>query len=236
MADGRADFASPFYPYFKTVSGANTLKGAELIPYKLLMYLLDLPDEHGYTPPDDNEYPRCRLAKYLYYDDANPLAQPLPTPEQKKSLLFDPRRPDINTDAAKAAHPKGYRLFMQRAIGQSQLEAQTLIKCYIGRLYEARKFITTIGLNIEVWTNVNLETNTKTTAYDRSFDIEQCLHEALDGVNIDGMGTISFARADHTYNGSEILYDSVTNLGRLINLSLDWAEGGGDNINSYTIY
>lgn len=229
----RVSFSSPYYPYEKVISGAVTLKGAEYIPNKLLYYLLDLPDSFGYVPVDDNERPRVRLAKYIYYDDDRPLDNPLPSPKEKLSILFDPQRPDINTDEDKLLHPKGYRLFMQRMIGQSQLEAQTLLKCYIGRIFEAYKFETIIGLNFEVWTNVNLETNTKTAAYDRSFAIEQCLHEALDGVNIAGIGTISFARYDHSYNGSEVLYDSTTGLGRLINCSLTWEEGGKDVITDY---
>lgn len=236
MANDIVDPRSPWYPYKKVITGANTMRGAELIPYKLLMYLLDLPDAYGYMPPDDNDYPRCRLAKYLWYDEQDPLSKPLPTPEQKRSLLFDPYVPDINTAEDKERHPKGYRLFMQRIIGQSQLDAQTLLKCYIGRLYEARKFETTIGITFEVWVNVNLEANTKTTAYDRSFAIEQCLHEALDGVNMSGIGTISFARQDHVYNGSDPLWDEVTNFGRTVNFSILWAEGGGDKIRPYPIH
>mgnify|MGYP003300989585 CR=1 FL=1 len=68
-------FDSPFYPYEK-VQDFNTLKGAEEIPYKILMYLLDLPDRHGYEPVDDNSRARVRLIKYLYYDEPNPLARP----------------------------------------------------------------------------------------------------------------------------------------------------------------
>lgn len=233
MPNSLPDFTSPYYPYKKVLSGANTLKGAENIPYKLLMYLLDLPDENGYTPPDNNDYPRARLARYVWYDTPLPLNEALPTPEQKKSLLFDPINPVINSNALKEAHPKGYRLFWQRIIGQSQLKAETVLKCYVGRIYEARKFETTIGITFEIYCNVNLETNTKTIAYQRSFDIEQCLHEALDGVNISGVGTISFARPDHTYNGSEVLYDESTGIGRIINCSLLWEEGGGDTIKTF---
>ncbi len=233
MANNQVDFSSPYYPYKKVISGANTLKGAELIPYKLLMYLMDMPDAYGYTPPDNNEYPRCRLMKYIWYDDPNPLAKALPTPEQKRSMLFDPQNPDINTDEDKAKHPQGYRLFWQRMVGQSQLDAQIVLKCYMGRIFEARKFETTIGVTFEIWVNTNLETNTKTVAYQRSFDIEQCLHEALDGVNIAGVGTVSFARPDHVYNGSEILWDEYTSVGRTVNFSLVWSEGSDETIKSY---
>lgn len=230
----KADFNSPYYPYQKVIQ-SNTLNGAEKIPYKILTYLLDLPDAAGYQPVDDNERPRVRLLKYLYHDQPNPLSMPLPTPEQKLSLLFDPEHPDINTDEEKRKHPKGYRLYWQRMVGQSQLDAQTVLKCYIGRVFEAKKFETTIGVTFEIWCNVNLETNTKTLAYQRSFDIEQCLHEALDGVNMAGIGTISFARQDHVYNGSEALWDEVTALGRNVHCSISWAEGGGGTVSPYCI-
>ena len=105
MADYR-DFASPYYPYKKVITGANTLKGAEQIPYKLLIYLLDLPDAEGYYPADDNDRPRVRLAKYLWYEDQFPLTQRLPTPEQKRSMLFDPSHPVIDSDEEKEALEK----------------------------------------------------------------------------------------------------------------------------------
>lgn len=234
MAVEPVDFRSKFYPYRKVITGANELRGVEYLPHKLMSYLLDMPDALGYIPPDDNDYPRCRLAKYIWYDEANPLSKPLPTAAEKRSMLFDPTRPDINTDELKAIHPKGYRYLWQRMVGQSDLDANITLKCYISRLFEARKFETTIGITFEIWVNVNLETNTRTSAYQRSLDIEQCLHEALDGVNIDGVGTISFARAENTYNGSEYLWDSTTSVGRLVNCSMLWAEGGREDILPYT--
>lgn len=223
------DFNNPFYPFHKVIA-SNTLNGAEQIPYKILLYLLDLPDAAGYQPVDDNARARVRLAKYLWYDGANPLSNTLPTPAEKRSMLFDPNNPDINTDEEKAKHPKGYRLYTQRVIGQSGIEAKSILKLYVGKIFEARKFVTTIGMCAEVWTNVNLEANTKTLAYDRTFDMEQCLHEALDGVDIAGVGTISFARQDHVSNGSDFIYDEGQNVGRSVNFSLNWSEGGGGTI------
>lgn len=224
---------NPFYPYKKDIA-ANSLRGAELIPYKMLTYLLDLPDARGHIPFESIENPRARLIRYLYYDTPNPLAQPLPTPEQKLSLLFDADHPDINTDELKQKHPKGYRLFAQRIIGQSGLNADTIIKCYIRNLFETKPFMTIIGVTFEVWCNVNLITNTRTTAYDRCFAIEQCIHEALNGVNMAGIGTVTFNRGENVYNGSEEVYDSSLNAGRIITCSVVWSEGGGDTVHSYS--
>lgn len=226
-------FSSPYYPYKKTLPGALTLNGTEKIPYKLLMYLLDLPDAYGYTPADDNTRPRVRLAKYLWYDEPKPLSKSLPTPTQKRSILFDPDFPDINTDELKAKHPKGYRLQWQKVRGQSQTESETLIKCYISKIFERKKFVATIGITFEIWCNVNLETNTRTDAYNRAFSIEQCLHEALDGVNIDGIGTVSFAQGDHAYNGSEGASDEYSNVARIVHCSITWAESGGTITTQY---
>lgn len=217
-------FNSPTYPYERVQIGYNRFKGAEYIPYKLLMYLLDLPDKHGYEPVDDNNRPRVRLAKYLWYDGARPLSQALPTPAQKLSLLFDGEEPVLETDEQKANHPKGYRLFWQVFWGQSQTEAKTLLKCYLGRVLPVDENIAKIGIVFEILSNVNLESNTRTDAYERSYAIEQCIVEALAGVNIAGIGVVDFSRMSHTDNGSRPIADSGTVVGRELHMSLTWAE------------
>lgn len=233
MAEQQVPFDSPYYPFKKVLTGANTLKGAELIPYKILRYLMDLPDAAGYTPQDNNEFPRCRLKKYLWYDTPNPLAEPLPTAQDVRSMLYDPDEPDINSDEMKEKHPQGYRLFAQRMVNASALEAKTMLKVYPGRILDTNDFRTVIGMQAEIWCNTNLITNTRTTAYDRTFDIEQCLREALSGVDIAGVGTIRFSRQDSSYNGSEILYTDSAMCGRMVYFSTAWSEGGGETIKTY---
>lgn len=225
-------FASPYYPYKKIVE-SNTLRGAELIPYKILTYLMDLPDSNGYVPQDNNDYPRCRLKKYLWYDEANPLSKTMPTASQVRSLLFNADEPDINTDEQKEKHPKGYRLFAQRNIAQSAIEAKTMIKIYPGRILDDTDFRSVIGMQAEIWSAYTLVSNTKTTAYDRTFDIEQCMREAMAGVDIEGVGTVRFSRQASSYNGSEILYTDSGFTGRMLYFSVSWAEGGGDVIKTY---
>lgn len=232
VANPIPDFTSPTYPYTRVIS-SNQLKGAELIPYKILNYLIDMPDANGYVPTDSNDYPRTRLKKYLWHDDANPLSKPMPTAAQVRSLLFNADEPDINTDEQKAKHPKGYRLFAQRVVGQSLLDAKTLIKVYPGRILDDTDFRTVIGMQMEIWCNVNLVTNTRTTSYDRTFDIEQCVREALAGVDIDGVGTVRFSRQGGSYNGSEILYTESSEVGRMLYFSVSWAEGGDEKITTY---
>lgn len=223
---------NPYYP-FKRIISSNTLKGAELIPYKILNYLMDLPDAFGHVPFQSNENPRARLMRYLWHDTPNPLAQPLPTPEQKRSLLFDPDEPDINSDEMKAKHPKGYRLFAQRMVAQSVLDAKTILKVYPGRILDTDDFRTIIGMQAEIWCNTTNLTNTRTTAYDRCFNIEQCLREALAGVDIAGVGTMRFSRQDSSYNGSEVLFTDSEISGRMLYFSTAWSEGGGEKIKTY---
>ena len=233
MAIEPVSFSSPYYPYRKVIQGSNTLRGAEIIPYKILMYLLDLSNAVGYTPVDDNERPRVRLVKYLWYDTPNPLAQPLPTEKEKLSMLYDPDNPDINTDEEKERHPKGYRIFAQRMINSSGIDAKTMLKIYPGRVLDDDDFRTVIGFQAEIWCNVNFITNTRTSAYDRTWDIEQCLREALAGVDIAGVGTIRFSRQASSYNGSEILYTDGPLSGRMLYFSTNWSEGGGEKIRAF---
>ena len=88
---------SPYYPYEKVQTGYLTMQGTEEIPYQIIQYLLDLPDATGYAPTNDNTRPRVRLAKYLWYDGPRPLSHPLPTAQEKLSLLFDGDNPVLNT-------------------------------------------------------------------------------------------------------------------------------------------
>ena len=230
----RPPFDSPTYPYFRVVQG-NTLRGAELIPYKILTYLMDLPDANGYTPPTSNDYPRVRLLRYLWNDGARPLDGPLPTPQERLSMLFNGDNPDINTDEEKRLHPKGYRLYPQRNISQSLIEAKTLIKIYPGRIIDDSDFRTVIGLQAEIWTDNTLEANTHTTSLSRTFAMEQCFREALENVDIAGVGTVKFTRVYGGFNGSEHLYADAGWDARLIYMSVTWSEGGGGTINTHNI-
>lgn len=230
-----AETENAFYPYKKIIA-ANTIKGAELIPQKILLYLLDLPDAKGHVPFQSNDNPRARLMRYLWNDGPRPLEGPLPTPEQKLSMLFDADHPDINTDEYKAKHPKGYRIFAQRNIGQSVLYAKTMLKVYVGRVLDPTDFRTVIGLQAEIWSNVNFIANTRTSAYDRVFDIEQCLREALAGVDIAGVGCCRFSRQESSFNGSEVLYTDADMVGRMVYFSTSWSEGGGGVVSGGATY
>ena len=114
-----SDSENRFYPYNKVYEGYIDLSKTTDMPKMIADYLLDMPRGNGYNPPDDNTYPRCRFWKYLYYDEEMPLEKSLPTPKQKKSVLFSTDSP------TKAPTKKGYRIFPQIYIPQAQSEAQT---------------------------------------------------------------------------------------------------------------
>lgn len=225
-----ADFNSPYYPYERVQTGFSNFRGWEDIPGKIVRYLLDLPDAAGYEPQDDNALPRCRLWKLIANDGVNPLYEALPSASEKLSMLFDPFEPVLNTDEMKRKHPKGYRLFAQNNIGQSQLEAQTIIYCYLGREVPYNDFQSRVSLIFDIWCNVNLETNTGTQHYNRTAAIEQAIKEALNGVNITGVGTVQYSRAFHGDCGSTPIYDESTNTGRRLTMALTWMDGENNPI------
>lgn len=226
-----ADFNSPYYPYERVQTGFSCFRGWEDIPGKIVLYLLDLPDSAGYVPRDDNSMPRCRLWKLLANDGVNPLFGPLPSPEEKLGMLFNPSAPVLNSDEQKRRHPKGYRLFAQNNIGQSQLEAQTMVYCYLGRETPYNDYQSRVAVCFDIWCNVNLETNTGTQHYNRSTAIEQAIKEALNGVNITGVGTMQYSRAFHGDCGSMPIYDESTNTGRRLTMALTWMDGDNHPIN-----
>ena len=215
-------FNSDTYPYERLQPGVNRLDGAEEIPLKVIRYLLDLPDRNGYTPVDDNSRPRVRIAKYLWHEGANPLGQPLPTPTQKLSLLFDGDEPDINSDEQKAKHPKGYRIFPQEYWGQSELTAKVVLKVFMARTIPVSPFETKLGIAFQIMVNSNLENTTRTDAYSRAYALETSLISALNGVNIAGVGTVQFNRRAHIDNGSSPMHDNGTHVGRYLHMSIDW--------------
>lgn len=225
-----AEFDSPFYPFLKVQNGYSTYRGEEKLPKKIVNFLLDLPDRWGYAPVDDNARPRVRLMKYLCYDGAEPLAQALPGTEEKLSIVFDGEAPILDTEEQKKKHPKGYRLYPLEYWGQAQTMAQTALKVYIGRVIPQSAFTAAIGIYFDILCNYGHETTTRTDDYARSVNIEQCLIEALNGVNIGGAGVMSFDRSAHPDNGSRAIYDEGINVGRRLHMSLAWADSDEDSV------
>lgn len=210
----KPDIHSPYYPFYKVVSG-NTMAGAEELPYILTKYLMDLP-EPGYTPPEDNRYPRARLKKLMYWDGALPLEQPLPTTEQMKSIQFDASHPGSEPDPE-----RGYRIFSQELVRQAQTGAQTVLRIYLGnldRVSTGHGFVFRQTVIYTIMCNYALEGNMKTTAASRAYQIAQAILEATEGVNFGGVGgmmTLRMTKFD----------DERVNTGYKIYQQVDWAAG-----------
>lgn len=232
--DNIIPFDSPYYPYQKVQSGFNSLKGIEYIPYKLLMYLLDLPDQYGYEPVDDNSRPRVRLIKYLYYDDPNPLALPLPTKEQKLSLVYNGENAEIDSEEDKKNHPKGYRIWPQIYTEPSELNARALLKIYMARDIPRDDYKTVLGVNFDLTLNYALDNITRTKAYSRMYAMHQCIVEALHGVNIAGVGTVHYNKAIHGDCGYTLYHSEGTQIYSDTFMAIEWRETTEDEfVNTY---
>lgn len=218
MPADRSGTSNKWYPYFKVQDGYYDLSDTVKFPRKICDYLIDAPIPNIYEPIDNNAYPRCRLWKYLYHDEALPLELPLPTIEQKKSVVFNPER------AESAPTDKGYRLIPQIFVKPAQSDGQTRIYAYMGRTVPSTNDYTlALSVVFDIYTHYAYESNTKSDEYSRVFGIEQALIEALHGVNMTGVGTFYFSRLKHADCGSRPIYDGNTNVGRQLVVALEVA-------------
>lgn len=221
------DVRSPYYPYIKVQESYYDLSDSVSLPRKIADYLIDAP-QGDYVPPDDNNFPRCRLWKYLYYDDPRPLEKPLPTINEKMSVVFNPDNPQ------NPPSDKGYRLIPQIFTRQSQEKAQTRINVYMGRTVPMNEEMRiALAVTFRVWTHYTYELNTRSDEYSRAFAIEQCLIEALHGVNMDGIGTFFFSKMVHPDCGSGVMYDGETNVGRELTIALQVATTAPNDFGSF---
>ncbi len=211
-----SDLENQWYPYNKVQEGFYDASDSDELLHKIMYYLLDLPDGNGYTPKDDNSYPRCRMWKLLYYDGARPLENPLPPPKKKKEVLFDPDNPE------NPPSENGYRLIPQIYIKPAQEKSQTRIYCYLGRAVADDDFTLQLSVIFDVWSNYTQENNTKLNeAYSRTWSIVQCLIQAFHGVNMAGVGEFYFNRSKHPDCGTKPLADKKDNVGFSVTMGLE---------------
>lgn len=207
---------SQWYPYDKVYEGFFDLSNTNKIPRRVTDYILDMPDG-TYTPKDDNKRARVRLWKYLYYDGPRPTNNPLPTPKQKKQVLFNPDKPNEPEDKE-----KGYRLIPQPFSQGVEQVAQTRIYVYMGRTIASDDLHVQLSVVFDIWTHNTQEANTKLDeAYSRSFAMEQAIIEAFHGIDMGGVGTFYFNRQKHPDCGTALLGDGKRNFGRRVILGLE---------------
>lgn len=216
----KAPESNPYYPY-ERVQDYASMPQADSFLQKIVRYLLDLP-ENGYMPPDNNDFPRCRISKMLYYDGEDALKNPVPTPQQKLSLVFNPNSPDVPPDKEKK-----YRVYPMIYPVQAQSEGQTTIKIIMGWAKPTNSFRVDQAVMFEVMTNTAYEGNVKHNALSRTYAICMDIIRAFNGVNMEGVGTFYFDRRQHTECTLEPIADKAENVGYRLVLGVSFIGGEG---------
>lgn len=204
---------NPYFPYQK-VADYTTIPDAETLLKKIVDYLLDFP-MRGYTPPSDTSTPRSRLSRLLYYDAPHPLDQPLPTPAQKISMVFDPESPDVPPDK-----DKGYRVYPMIYPIQAESMGRTSLKIFMGYAKPVSPMRVEQSVAFEVLSNTALEGNQATTSLSRTYQICVEIIRALNGVNIEGVGGFYFDRRQLADCGLEPIADKSQNVGYRLTMGL----------------
>lgn len=204
---------NPYFPYQK-VADYTTIPDAETLLKKIVDYLLDFPMK-GYMPPSDTSTPRSRLSRLLYYDVPHPLDQPLPTPAQKISMVFDPESPDVPPDK-----DKGYRVYPMIYPIQAESMGRTSLKIFMGYAKPVSPMRVEQSLMFEVLSNTALEGNQATTSLSRTYQICVEILRALNGVNMEGVGGFYFDRRQLTDCGLEPIADKSQNVGYRLTMGL----------------
>ena len=204
---------NPYFPYQK-VADYTTIPDAETLLKKIVDYLLDFPMK-GYTPPSDTSTPRSRLSRLLYYDVPHPLDQPLPTPEQKISMVFDPESPDVPPDK-----DKGYRVYPMIYPIQAESMGRTSLKIFMGYAKPSSPMRVEQSVMFEVLSNTALEGNQATTSLSRTYQICVEILRSLNGVNMEGVGGFYFDRRQLTDCGLEPIADKSQNVGYRLTMGL----------------
>ena len=217
---------SQWYPYLNTQTSYIANKQIVGLPRMICDYIIDAPNG-DYAPPDNNDFSRCRLWKYLYHDDAKPLEKALPTIEQKMQVVYNPEQSE------NPPTEKGYRLFPQLWVKPSQTVAQTRLYVYLGRTVPNDNFKVAVAVHFRIWCHYAYETNTRAEVYDRAIGIEQALLEAFNGVNMAGIGTFGFSKRVHPDCGSNVIADKDINIGRELILGLELATTALNEANDY---
>lgn len=209
------------YSPYKKVQDFWSGSEIENVPNKLRDYLMLFPTATCPNPIITNDNPRARLVKYLYYDDAKPLEHDLPTVEERKSIIFNPFEP------TNPPTEKGYRMFTQMLINPTDYDGSTTLRIVMGRTIPRGSRNIMFSVIFYMMTNYALESNTRTTAVARTFAMEMAIVEALNGVNIDGVGTFMWDRNTHIDDESEMIYDERIGVGRMLTMSFESIGGGG---------
>lgn len=211
------------YPYKKVVE-ANTLKGVEFIPRKLVDYFLYM--NGNASLPDDNSNARCRFLKYLFNDNNNtrPLSSPLPSVEERINAVYNPQAPIKNGNEGDQ-----YHFFPQMYTAQAQLIANTIMRVYMGYIRPIDNMSAACSIVFELMTSVYYD-QLEEEGMSRTYAMLQCVMEALNGVNIGGVGTVYFQSSLNTTCEAYPIGDRGTNVGYRLVMCCNYTGEGSENV------
>lgn len=207
-----------FYdPTYKQVYKFNNMPRADSFCYDILLYLMDIP-RRGYEPPDDT--PRSDIARMIFYDEVDCLDRseyPLPTKAEKLSMFYKPKIPTPTVAQA----PKGYRLFLQPRIGETQTEQKTELRVFPGELYPTSDYRAIQAIEFQILCGMSLDT--LNSGVSRSYKLVLDIIRALNGVDIGGgTNTIHFSRDYYHYCRTEYFNDGRFNVGYYLTMATEF--------------
>lgn len=208
-------------PIYEKTYRFNDMPNAENLTNEIATYLLDLP-KAGYMPQDTGA--RADLIRMLYYDVPDALdrsAHELPTPQQKKTLIYNPKIPTPTATQA----PQGYRIFFQPRIGETQTEQKTELRIFMGETYPVSDYRAIQAIEFQILCGMSLDT--MQGGVSRSYLILLDIIRALNGVDIgSGSNTIHFNREYYHFSGSEYFNDGRFNVGYYLRMATEFSVSG----------
>lgn len=202
------------YSPYKKLADTWAAPNLEDVPRLMRDYLMLMPTAEFPQQIETNDNPRARLVKYLYWDVPLPLEQPMPTVQQRQSIIFNPFQPVAAPDPE-----RGYRVFSQAFVTQAQTKAQTILRIFMGDAAFISPYESSINVEFHILSNTTLDTNTREMALARTYGMEVAIIQALAGVHITGVGTFHFYR-------SRMIGDDQQNVGRMVLMQF-YSMGGG---------
>ena len=200
--------------------GFNTYTNTKALCYKVLDFLLDLPymrSDGKITEPHEDGA-RADLIKYIFYDDNNPLANPLPTVPQKKQIKYDPLNPNDPPIG-----DKGYRIFGQSKTLETQKSSSVELRIFPAVVVPNNQSSGIFFIAFECWSNMQYKQ--LLNFEDRTYNMCLCILNALIGRNIDGIGTVFFDNSGDKGRGYCRLVDDLKdyyyNLGHTLVLGIE---------------
>lgn len=205
-------------PIYEQIYPYNNMPHAETLCSDILVYLLDLP-KPGYTPPDSG----CRadIARMLWYDDPHALdrdAHSLPTEKEKKTLIY---KANVPTPTLKQA-PKGYRLFLQPRIGETQTEQKVELRVFPGETYPINSFTAKQAVEFQILVGMSMDV--MDGGISRSYKLVLDIIRALNGVDIGGgVNTMRFDRDFYHYCRTQYFNDGRFNVGYYLTMATEFS-------------